>query len=192
MKKILLFIFLIVIVGCDRAPLIQDYKIEKIGLGDSLLDHFSKVEINNSFKFQYDYLTEKKFISLEISSLGNLNKYDAVQVEIKPNDLNYIIYAIDGILFMKDMNNCDKKLYEFNEIFSDQFINAKQIYMPKKKHPGDKSGRSISWGNIFYLDDDVTISVLCYDWHKDMGYADSLKIGIRSAEVNDWLRSKKL
>ena len=43
MKKILIILFCsLVLFSCDQGPLIEDYKIEGIGLGDSLLDFYSE------------------------------------------------------------------------------------------------------------------------------------------------------
>ena len=60
MKKTLLILFVLFLFlsGCERAPLIEDYKIENISLGDSLNDLMSKNEIEEQIvksKTQFDY-----------------------------------------------------------------------------------------------------------------------------------------
>ena len=45
MKKLIPFLFLLFFLGCDRGPIIEDFKIEGVGLGDSLLDIMTKDEL---------------------------------------------------------------------------------------------------------------------------------------------------
>ena len=46
MKLTLIILFCsLVLFSCEQAPLIEDYKIEGIGLGDSVLDYLSESEI---------------------------------------------------------------------------------------------------------------------------------------------------
>ena len=173
-----------------KADDIRDFEIEGMSIGESLLDYYSEEEIRISIKKKYyAYLPEKKFIDLEFNSSPNFKTYDALQISIKPNDSKYIIYAVDGILKIEDMNNCNKKINEVSVIISNQFIDATKVKQKKTKHRADQSGKSTTWGVAFFLNEGGSVSVRCYDWHKDIGYFDSFRISMRSFELNEWLGS---
>jgi len=192
MKKLSAYLFLILFSfsAPSFADDIRDFQIEGMSIGDSLLDFFNEEEIRISIKKKYyAYLPEKKFIDLEFNSSPNFKTYDALQISIKPNDSKYIIYAVDGILKIEDMNNCNKKINEVSVIISNQFIDATKVKQKKTKHPADQSGKSTTWGVAFFLNEDGSVSVRCYDWHKDIEYFDSFRISMRSFELNEWLGS---
>ena len=60
MKKTLIILVLIfTFFGCERGPLIEDFKIEGIGLGDSLLKHFSADQIKSEIEDLRTFLITK-------------------------------------------------------------------------------------------------------------------------------------
>ena len=82
--------FSLILSSCEQKPLIEDYKIEGIGLGDSLLEHYSKKEILNSTRVYYE---NDIFVSFE-SNLDLLenSQYNVLQIRYKSNDEKYIVY----------------------------------------------------------------------------------------------------
>ena len=109
MKKLSTYLLLIIFSfsAPSYAEDISEYQIEGISVGDSLLDHMSKEEIitqieNN--KPLYHYTTDE---------FGQVYKYDGLQTYfmmsffVKPDDKNFIIYAIGGSLpHTEDINSC--------------------------------------------------------------------------------------
>ena len=59
-----------------------------MSVGDSLLDYFSKEEINNGDIRNYP---NDKYFEIELRS-SNLKEYDNVTFNLKSNDNNYIIF----------------------------------------------------------------------------------------------------
>lgn len=190
--KILLTLFFLLFSSSVFAEdyLKSKFTIEGIGLGDSSLNFFTKEEIEQSIQSYYGYIPDKKFIDYEVYTPSSFKTYDALQISIKPNDDKYMVYAVDGMLRIEDINICDKKIEEVGEQISKQFIDAQEVIQEKSKHQGDSSGRSTTWGIAFLLNDDSSISVRCYDWHKDTGFIDSFRVSLRSFELNEWLRGE--
>ena len=106
--KIFLSILILIISfqSLTKADDIRDFEIEGISIGDSLLDFFSKNQIDNFPN--YDEGTDLKFRISEFYETDNLkiDNYDVMQVYYKPNDQQYIISGIRGALFCKNKSDC--------------------------------------------------------------------------------------
>ena len=76
MKKLLGIVVLsLFLITPSQADDIKDYQIEGMSIGDSLLDYYSKDEIEKKPKYIYE---NKKFIGVELD-LKNSKEYEAIQ-----------------------------------------------------------------------------------------------------------------
>ena len=110
MKKLstYLFLFLFSFSAPSFAGDISDFQIEGISIGDSLLNHFSKEQIENATNYD-DLPSDMKFRIIEITS-SSFDLYKAVQFYYKPNDKNFIIFGIGGMIdYSQNINECYKK-----------------------------------------------------------------------------------
>ena len=90
-----------------KADDISDFEIEGMSIGDSLLDFMSITEIKNDLKAQINWPhTDKKFQRVEKYE-GSFENYEYVAAIIKPEDPQYIIYGLSGML---DINDLGKKI----------------------------------------------------------------------------------
>ena len=105
MKKlsICLFLFLFTLQTPSWADDIRDFQIEGMSIGDSLLDYFSKDEIENRI---ITYYFKKKF-GVILFEDKRFEVYEAIQIHYKPKDEKYIIYGIDGNLYFT--NNMEER-----------------------------------------------------------------------------------
>ena len=95
-KTLIILVMFLSLLGCERGPLIDDYKIEGIGLGDSLLDHLSESEIIagiESNKPTYNHLNDDFG---EVYLYANFDNYDRMSFFVKQKDKSYIIYSVTG------------------------------------------------------------------------------------------------
>ena len=108
MKKIIIILlFLLNLQSLSRADDISDFEIEGMSIGDSLLDIFSKKEID-SIEPTY-YPNSKKFHDVPVIS-SQFKNYDQITFGLKKNDERYIIYSLAGQLYFEnDFDNCIKK-----------------------------------------------------------------------------------
>jgi len=194
MKKLSLYIFL-VLMFCNVgfADDIRDFQIEGISIGDSLLDHLSKEEIANEIeanKSTYNYLTDE-FGEVYLS--GNFEIYDPISFFVKPNDKNYIIYDIRGVVGYDDnIEQCYAKQKEMVEEFSLLYKNTK-----KEEHdftfPWDSTGKSHVLNITFTFNSGDVITVSCAEYEKNLkiknNRQDSLSIAVSKKEVEDWMRN---
>jgi len=191
--KILLTLFVLlfslILSSCEQKPLIEDYKIEGIGLGDSLLEHYSKKEILNSTRVYYE---NDIFVSFE-SNLDLLenSQYNVLQIRYKSNDEKYIVYSVVGVFYFKDnIEKCDSKKNDL----------IKEISELLQIDSFEDSSYENSYGSMsgVYKDlaDDVTIQIYCSDWNmkteNEKNWTDNLRIEINSKDYLDWLYSLDL
>ena len=177
-----------------KADDIRDFEIEGISVGESLLNHFSEnniqQEIKSEFSFKYK---NNSFIGLGVGQTNEfplfkkLNQFDELGITIKPNDKNYIVHGLSGEILC--YNNIDKCLITKDEIISDLKNVFKDIEVDswERKHPVDKTGKSIVYGNDLKTNDlDFVISVSVYDMSDD-DFNDGVKVSIKTEELFNFI-----
>ena len=171
-----------------KADDIRDFEIEGISIGDSLLDIFSKTDIDSIEPIYYP--KSKKFHDLPIIS-SKFKTYDQVTFGLKENDKNYIIYSLAGNLYYEnDFTNCLKKkkeiVKEINFLFTDQIRSDYKQYFENID-----DGKSFSEITDFKFKDNSLLRVYCTDWtpetEKKRDFYDMLSIDASSAEYMTWL-----
>ena len=184
MKKLSTYLFLILFSfsAPSFADDIQDFEIEGLSIGDSLLDYMSEEEIKeNEFPGVYK---DKKF------TLSDYNKssaiYDTVSIEYKPNDKKYTIHGVQGIIdFPNNIEGCYKKQDEIEKEISSMFTEI------KKKDWGilklDFGGEGSTYRPItfdFNKGDSITID--CYHL-TDTPQKNNLKVTMNSNELGKYI-----
>ena len=185
MKKLSTYLFLVLFSfsAPSFADDIQDFEIEGLSIGDSLLDYMSEEEIKeNEFPGVYK---DKKF------TLSDYNKssaiYDTVSIEYKPNDKKYTIHGVQGIIdFPNNIEGCYKKQDEIEKEISSMFTEI------KKKDWGilklDFGGEGSTYRPItFDFKNDHRMSVDCY-YLTDTPQKNNLKVTMTSNELRKYLK----
>ena len=111
---------------------IRDFEIEGISIGDKLLEHFSKKEINSSTD---ESASDRVYI---VKSFFNvkLDLYDAIQITYKNTDKNKVIVGIGGVLdFPNNINSCKKEMYNIAAQIENIFPNSIKKDWGKYKMP---------------------------------------------------------
>ena len=128
---------------------------------------------------------------------GQVYKYDGLQnyymmsFFVKPDDKNFIIYAISGTLpHVEDINSCYKKMREISKEFSIMFKNVKKKE-ESYNHAVDPTGRSKVKEIYFEFESGHEIRIICMDFEESLriknNWIDGLDITIQTKEVEDWL-----
>ena len=188
MKRLL--IILILTFGFQtltKADDIRDFQIEGMSIGDSLLDYFTKKEIRKSLIRNYK---SDKYKTAEFLNLKSLKKYDSLNINFLKKDNKKIIYAIHGMKDYDNIKNCLNDKSDISSEIEDLFNNVSIDENDKKKHVGDKSGKSFTYDFYITLQNKDLISVSCYDWSKKSGYQDHLRISIVEKKFLDWINNE--
>ncbi len=188
LRIIIIFIVFFNLQSLSKAEDIRDFEIEGFSLGVSLLEYFSKDEIDNNIdNDSYDY-TDQKFVQVNIYD-GKFNDYEVMQFTVKRNDKKYIIHSIAGGIFYSDFNKCLKKQKKISNDVLQFFKDADKLLNDKGIMPGDNTGKSYAISDVFFINGG-SMSVRCFNWsnkmEKEKNYTDNLRVGIRTEEFNNW------
>ena len=168
-----------------KADDIRDFEIEGISLGDSLLNFFSKEEIDKNLR---NFYNDDKYLVTLLPTLNSDSMYEYIQVNFKKDDRKYIVQAIDGLIDI-DIKECLKLQNNIVNEISSMFKRIKKIGPTTYKHAADKSEKSTT---IFFEwnFDNANIEVVCYDFVKPIEWSDGLNVALIKKEVQDWLNTK--
>ena len=190
MKKLLTILITILILQAPSlADDIRDFQIEGMSIGDSLLDYFSEEEIEKNKK---TYFKDKTFTPVEFNYLSRFETYNAIMVAYKTSDKKYEIYGLSGAIdYPNNIKDCYKKMdeliLELSEFFKDSAIKTDK---KTSKHPVDKSGKSKATSVYFNFSSNDGAKIQCYDYSKESGYGDHLRIAVNTKEYRKFLSTK--
>ena len=190
MKKFLVVLILIFTLQTpSQADDIRDFQIDGMSIGDSLLDYFTLDKIKESLKNPTFY-KNNKFVVIFINKISS--EYERIQVTIKPDDNNYTIYSIDGILdFDKKIDECNKKRADVIKDLESLFQNFKRVD-EDSKFEADKSGQSFTYGTWFFLKTEGHFSITCTKMgqkvREENGWTDELSINVSNKEFENFLK----
>ena len=187
----LLIIFFLILNNHIKADNIQDFEIEEISIGDSLLDYFTLTEIinkQNSYSDKgYQYKSKDYFVLTFTSD--KFNNYDAIQVFIKDGDKDYKIQHISGLTAM-DINECYSQFDKVEKTLNDLFSNADKTNKEKRKHVFDDTGKSTTTDVYYYLKNGSYAALVCVDWSNEIAnknkWDDVLRVEMGSANFVKW------
>ena len=189
MKKFfIIIIFLFLSFTKSYSETINDLEIEGFSVGQSLLEKFSKNQIDNFFNYD-DLPSSMKFRISEIYNGQELsmNTYDGMQFYTKPKDGKYILHGFNGSLFCKSEKLCKKKYDEIVSDIKNSYPNS-EIRKGKGIHTDDPSGESTYVGISVDLSDG-SIRVLFTDWSNKVKYTDNISVEISTNEVSRWVNN---
>ena len=192
MKKFLAILVMgLFFITPTQADDIRDFQIEGMSIGDSMLDHFSKEEVEDFFEIENAvnyYPKSKKFFTLGTFSEGKI--YQQILFSLKTSDAKYNIYSVDGykrIEYQDCIEESKLIVSEIKQLFSKDKFYYRSYEM---KHAGDASGNSMVFSHDFNFNSGDSIRVICTDWGKKMEadyYFDSISVTISAKEFADWL-----
>ena len=184
--KILLTLLVLLFSSSVLAEDVSDFEIEGMSIGDSLLDYFSKTEIENLRNYD-DLPSSMKFrITWFESNEFNMNLYEGMQIYHKPEDNNFIIHGLNGYVYCYNNNECEKL---FNNILNEMsifFKNVEKTGGDTLVHPDDKSGKSTATNYYFELINGWA-TVQYRNWSSEVQWQSSVVIEIFTNEVDEWI-----
>ncbi len=174
-----------------KADDISDFEIEGFSIGESLLDHFSKENIDKKSSALYP---NKEMLAATFQK-KSFEIFDEIQFHWLTNDKNYIIQSISAnIDFPNDIAKCLEKRKNINNEIKILFNNAEEQDWGKRPLMNvDPSGETFAYQNIYYLNNG-NIIVSCRDFglnkEKNQGFKDYLAIMIDSKIFDEWINNK--
>ena len=170
-----------------KADDISDFEIEGMSVWDSALEFFSESEIKKNIRKNAYVGSDGKFYDAGFKS-DKYEIYDKITIVLKKNDQKYIIYSLAGLIFYGD--DTESCIADYNKIAKDienLFQDHKKNVRKNKKHPADKSGKSLFNGTSFIHKSGSGADVACYAWSNEMKTEDYVSVAIDSLEFGKWL-----
>ena len=190
MKKF--FLVLIIIFSFQsftNANEIKEFELEGMSVGDSLLNFVSKKSIKTQIKDRTTSVYyEKDYVSIVLKEMRNkISNYDDVKAVIKLNDQSYKIYALEGIINFRSIDECHKDQIKISNEIKDSLnlkIEGDMWHLRKSRLPD-------AIKDIRYIDFDLKSDLStgsfrtgCYDYKNG---TDFLMIMINSPEFDKYL-----
>ena len=180
---IILFTFLFLFFSLSsKAVNINEFQIEGISLGNSLLDYYTENQINNVYEYKYKH-DKFRYYVFELKEKSN---YDYLQITTKTNS-QYIIHGIAGVSICNlNIEECYKKQEKIKTDL-DSFFNIEAI-KKNGKHSMDDTGNSIWTSYKYYISDNdyAEAEIMVYDNSDSFvndGFWDSTQVMINSPEL---------
>ena len=186
MKKLSTYLFLILFSfsALSFADDIQDFEIEGMTIGNSLLDYMSEEEIKENVGFVYE---DKKFTVSVYNKSSEM--YDMVGIEYKSNDKKYKIHGVQGLIdFPNNIESCYEKQDEIEKKISSMFTESKKKNWGILTNPSRAEGSTYK-GITFDFNNGSRATIECYHY-SDVPQDDHLKITINSIELAKYLDYK--
>jgi len=177
-----------------KADDIRDFEIEGMSVGDSLLDYFSKDEIEDYLMLDYYTNLPKDYSEIyrivEFKRLPSFKTYTNVTMDFFKKDNEFIIQTISGVLFVNNAEECHDKQNQIDDELSKVFKNTLRE-TNQNNHSFDNSGNSKTKAINYWFDNDDLVTLICTDWSDEItasyGWDDNLALEIKSKEFNNFL-----
>ena len=183
----LVLIFLFGFQSISKSNTINDFEIEGLSVGSSLLNFISEKNIKKNIR-NYVPTTSGYYVV----GYDDTSNYDTLDIYLKRNDKNFIIKSVIGFVFL-DFKSCKVKMNEISSEIDHIFQDVKKIDNGLVDHSYDKTGNSKEYQIAYLLKDlqeDDHIRLQCTDWSnkltKEKNWTDSFNIGAYSKEILDW------
>ena len=167
-----------------KADDVEDFEIEGIKVGDSLLEYFTEDEINNFEGQIYSIPEENKYKRIYI--LDNIKNYEYLAIDFKLNDDQYIVHGLAGMIDYSNKKECSDKQ---NEIAKD--LKSVISQEPKKStntSKYDKTGKSKIYYYYYKLNNGY-LQIICSIYAEHTNIQGGLDLSVRSKEFQMWLDS---
>ena len=189
MKKFLAIIILSVCIAVpSKAENVNEFEISGIGIGDSLLNHFTEREVLSARNYD-EYPSDMKFRIIDIDMRLKDSKYDSIQFYYKPSDKAYIVQSLNGRRAFKGFNNCLNEQKKIRNELINLFKNAKMSDSGILKHMDDPSGNSIYEGTYFDLGKNKGYAnTTCYKMRYGTKYDVFSTVSIQTEEIYNWIK----
>lgn len=188
-KNILLILIITFFIQSSKADDITEFEIEGMSINESLLNFMTKEEIEkeltNEKSFYYD---NKKYVSILSSQkiYENLTIYDDLSIVLNPNDKQFLIKGLEGLLIIKnDIISCQKKQQniasDINKLFSENFLDKAEYDIEKDQLDEFKS---INYVDLVFPNNSGEFRIACKEKNDKENY---LYVIINSSEFLKFL-----
>tara|TARA_B100000767_G_scaffold270795_1_gene295196 strand:- start:72 stop:674 length:603 start_codon:yes stop_codon:yes gene_type:complete len=193
-RLLLILILALSFQSWTKADDISDFQIEGMSIGDSLLDFFTKQEIENAIEVNYykdlPKSHQKIYGYIEFKKLPRFKIYTNVSIDFLETDNKFVNKTISGTIFINNAEECLIKQNHIDKELSKMFKDTLRE-TNNKNHAFDKTGNSKTKAINYWFNNSDVVTLICTDWSNEItnnyGWSDNLSVEIKSKEYNDFL-----
>ena len=186
--KIFLSVLILIfsIQSLTKADDISDFQIEGISIGDSVLDYFTKKEINKKEKLFFP--NSKKYYRIAFE-LQNSSSYEFIGFYILNNDENFIIRGLEGMKYI-NYSACRVEQKNIANDLRDVFFDFEE-----SSYDGvhDLDNESLFYSVDFNFKNGSTSRIICTDYAKkseENQFFDNLAVYLFESKFNKWANTE--
>ena len=186
--KIILSVLILIfgLQSWSKANDISDFEIEGMSIGDSVLDYFTKKEINNKEKLFFP--NSKKYYRIAFE-LQNSSSYEFIAFYILNNDKNFIIHALEGMKYI-NYSTCKIKQKDIANDLRNVFFDFEE-----DSYEGihDLDNESLYYSVDFNFKNGSVSRIICTDYAKkseDNEFYDNLAVYLFGSKFNEWANTE--
>ena len=172
-----------------KADGISDFEIDGMSIGKSLLEYYSKKEIDNQLSKMSTFYKSDKFKRIYFNPASN-SEYIQYNFHYRNDGSFEIVELKGGLLFENKIDECLEKREEVSNNIENS-INFIDKNKDSFSHNADKTGKSKIHRITFVLSDGE-INISCFEWSKEIKnnrpWRDTLQVSIGSNLFFDWLQ----
>ena len=172
-----------------KADGISDFEIDGMSIGKSLLEYYSKKEIDNQLSKMSTSYKSDKFKRVYFNPDSD-SEYIQYNFHYRNDGSFEIVELKGGLLFENKIDECLEKREEVSNNIENS-INFIDKYKDSFSHNADKTGKSKIHRITFVLSDGE-INISCFEWSKEIKnnrpWRDTLQVSIGSNLFFDWLK----
>lgn len=177
--------------SCNQKEYVKDFKVEGIGVGDSLLTYFSEDDIlklqrkadimGNPIELEGRVYIDSVFENYEFET------YESIQMYYKIDDKKYIIHGVGGgIFYESNAKKCNEKFYEVKKLLSEQYTTPEITEFLDEKDGREGMGNSKFNEALYNFEDGSSIKITCKDIDNEVvNVQDYFQLTIFSNEINE-------
>tara|TARA_Y100000590_G_scaffold187363_1_gene213595 strand:- start:1674 stop:2240 length:567 start_codon:yes stop_codon:yes gene_type:complete len=183
---IVILIFIFGLNSLTKADGIQELEIERMSIGDSLLDHYNNQQISEFIKLNYP---DKKFIFANI--ILKEKEFYNLQIGYKNGDENYIIELLNGVIrFGQEIESCYKKQDQIREFIVSNIIFLKEEDPIIRQFLPTDAPNKVRTRQFKFNLTDGNILLYCIDHPVENYKEDKLKLQMQTNAMSDYLQSQ--
>lgn len=189
-RLLLVFILVFGFQSLIKAEGVIEFEIEGISIGDSLLDHYSKKEIESWVVTNYP--SSDKYYKVETRL--NDGEYEVISFHLKKNDPKFIVTELNGGKFFgTNFSKCSKFQ---NKVISDISGHTRNLEKDTYRYYYKKVEEGKSYADIIeftYPNGDL-IRTWCVNWtsivEKKLNFEDNFAISMTPSRHMKWINTE--
>lgn len=189
-----IILFFLTLIFCfqswTKADEINNFEVEGITIGDTLLRFYSEEQIENKSK-PILYGGKKYYQWKQIYKTVDNETYDYVSLYYKADDKSFIIKKIAArIIFETNINECYALQKNIINEVDEILLNASKTPLSKEKMPNFPQGNSYQTTVFYDYKDGSYVGIWCMDFSKDdTNSRDRLSLVLNTKNYAEWLSS---